>query len=291
LGKPIVSWFSSGGYSYPVVPQVENQYRMNPNDLNWIYVRSDRGHLVPLSGLVQYEMRVSPESLNQFQQLRSATLSANIVQSYTLGQALSFLENAAKQIMTPNMQYTYSGESRIFKQESGEMIYLFIGALVAIYLLMVIKFSSFIDPFIVLISVPLSMIGALVAMHLIHANLNIYTQIGLLMLIGLISKQSILIVDFANHIQAYEGFPIREAVLEAAKIRLRPILMTTFAMVFGAIPLAFAQGAGHIALQQIGAVIIGGLIIGSLFSLFVVPVMYTYLAQRVKPERNTDHIV
>jgi multidrug efflux pump len=284
LGKPIVSWFSSDSWSYPVVPQLLHQFRTHPAELNKVYVRSVSGKLIPLSNLITYQKLVEPQSLNQFQQLRSATLTANLAHGYTLGEALHFIEGKAKQLMTKDMQYTFSGESRIFKQESGEMLYLFLGALLAVYLLMVVKFLSFTDPFIVLISVPLSMIGAFIAMWLIGANLNIYTQIGLLMLIGLISKQGILIVDFANHIQREKGVGIREAVVEASMIRLRPILMTTVAMVFGAIPLVFAQGAGHVALHQIGSVIVGGLTVGSIFSLFVVPTIYTFIGHRLKKQ-------
>lgn len=282
LGKPIIGWFASNGWSYPVVPQAIKSFRMNPESLQQVYVRSDAGKLVELSNLISFKGEVQPQTLNQFSQLRSATISANLTQGYTLGQALTFLQQSASRHMTSDMSYTYSGESRIFKRESGEMGMLFLGALLAVYLLMVAKFSSFVDPFIVLISVPLSMIGAFAAMRCIGADLNIYTQIGLLMLIGLISKQGILIVDFANHIQANEKKPILEAVIEASVIRLRPILMTTFAMVFGAIPLVFSRGAGHTALQQIGAVIIGGLIVGSLFSLFVIPTIYTLLGRKVQ---------
>jgi multidrug efflux pump len=282
LGKPIVGWFQSGSWSYPIVPQLIHEFRKNPKALDLIHVRTASGKLIPLSTLVTYKMAVSPYSLNQFQQLKSATISANITQDYTLGQALNFLDNEANKVMPKNMQYTYSKESRIFKRASGEMAFLFIGALLAVYLLMVLKFASFIDPLVVLISVPLSMVGAFIAIKIMGANLNIYTEIGLLMLIGLISKQGILIVDFANNIQTAGNTTIREAILDAATIRLRPILMTTFAMIFGAIPLACAQGAGHVALSQIGAVIIGGLIVGSLFSLFVVPTIYTFLAHKHK---------
>lgn len=282
LGKPIVGWFSSSGWSYPVVPQLIKQYRLDPEQLGLVQVRSDNGELVPLSSVLTFETKAAPDVLNQFQQLRSATLTANLAPGYTMGQALAYLRNVADQVMTPEMQYTYSGESRIFVNESGQMVYLFIGALLAVYLLMVIKFSSFVDPLIVLISVPLSMIGAFAAIHLVDANLNIYTQIGLLMLVGLISKQSILIVDFANHLQL-QGKTVDEAILEASKIRLRPILMTAFAMIFGAIPLVLSDGPGHVALVQIGAVVIGGLSIGSLFSLFIVPVIYSYIARELKP--------
>jgi multidrug efflux pump len=280
LGEPTIGWFDMTGWSYPIIPRLLPKYYQLPNNLNILTVRSDSGKMVPLSNLVTTQEETVPASLNQFQQLRSDTISANLAHGYSQGQAISYLESVAKQVLPNDMKYDFAGTTREFVQESGQEIMIFLSALMAIYLLLTIKFDSFMDPLIVMISVPLSTLGALFAIYVSGFTLNIYTKIGLVMLIGLISKHGILIVNFANHLQKSEKYDVRTAVLEAAKIRLRPILMTTCAMVFGSIPLAAASGQGHEALTQIGIVLIGGLSFGSLLTLFVVPTFYTLLAKK-----------
>lgn len=281
LGEPTIGWFAMNGWSYPIIPRLLPQYYRLPQDLlNLTTVSSVSGQLIPLSNLVTLQDQTVPDSLNQFQQLRSETIQASLAPGYSQGEALAYLQGVAKDILPSDMKYDFAGTSREFIQANGQAVIIFITALMAIYLLLTIKFDSFVDPLIVMISVPLSTLGALVAIHWSGFTLNIYTKIGLVMLIGLISKHGILIVNFANHLQEEKGYDIRTAVIEAAKIRLRPILMTTGAMVVGAIPLALASGQGHEALHQIGLVIIGGLSFGSILTLFVVPTFYTLLARK-----------
>lgn len=277
LGQPEFNRFTMNGRSYYVIPQIEEQFRTKPNDLYNLYVRTVTGQLVPLSSFVTIHQEVVPQSLNHFQQMRAATISANSAPGYTMGQALSALEKISEQIMPPNMQYDFGGQSRQFIQSSGTMVATFIFAIIFIFLVLSAQFESFRDPLIVMITVPLSTAGALLFLKLSGGTINIYTQIGLVTLIGLISKHGILMVEFANQLQE-EGQSIQQAITNAARIRLRPILMTTAAMVLGALPLALASGAGAASRHQIGVVIIGGMVFGTFFTLFIVPTVYTYLA-------------
>ena len=281
LGKPTVGYFEVLGRSYDVVPQLDESFRDHPEVLNDLYVNTASGSLVPLSQLIKIEETLQPQSLGHFQQMRAARLSADIAPGYSLGLALDYLQGAAKNIVhfDQGIQINYSGLSRQYFDAGNQIAIIFVFAIIVIFLVLAAQFESFRDPLIVLFSLPLSIFGALLVLFLTHNTLNIYSQIGLVTLVGLISKHGILIVEFANKLQS-QGQNIQEAIIEAASIRLRPILMTTAAIVIGAIPLAFATGASAISRQQIGWVIIGGMVIGTLFTLFVVPTMYTYLATR-----------
>lgn len=279
LGEPTINYFAIMGRSYDVITQLQPEFRNTPNALNLMYLRTSSENLVPLANFVTLKEVIQPQSLNHFQQLRSATLSANLAPNYTLGQALSFLQDVSTKIVPSNMQINYSDESRQYIQTAGTMGATFVFALVFIYLILAAQFESFRDPFIVLFSIPLSVFGALLALKFTGSTLNIYSEIGLVTLIGLISKHGILMVEFANQLQD-EGRTVKEAIVEAASIRLRPILMTTGAMVLGAFPLAIATGASSISRRQIGVVIIGGMLIGTIFTLFVVPTIYTYMAHK-----------
>lgn len=282
--EPTIAWFSLDGFSYPVITQAINRARQNPQAVQGVQVKDAGGQLIPLSSVLSFKREVVPLVLTDFQRLHSATLTANLAPGYSLGQALNFLKQQAATVLPKTMKYDYSGESRLFENSHGEMYIIYLASLIAIYLLLIIKFNSFVDPIIILLSVPLAMAGALLAIYFNDFTLNIYTQIGLVMLLGLISKQGIMIVDFANHLQRDEDLSIREAVLKASHLRLRPILMTNAAMILGVIPLIFATGAGHESLQQIGWVIFGGLIFGSVFTLMVVPSLYKLLAKDLAPE-------
>lgn len=284
LAKPIVGWFNMNGRGYSVVPQLSRTFRYNPGQLSHIYIRSQMNKLLPLSELIHITTVTAPQTLNHFQQMRSATISANLVQGYTIGQAVDYLQNVAKKILPPSMKIDYATPTRQYVRSKGAMATIFIVALISIYLLLALKFNSFIDPIIVMMSVPLSTTGALLAMHWMGATLNIFTEIGLVMLIGLVSKHGILLVSFANQRQL-EGESVVQAILDSAYIRIRPVLMTTFAMIFGALPLLFAHGAGSRSLQDIAAVIIGGMFIGSLMTLFIVPAVYTILSVPAKPRK------
>ena len=279
MGQPIIGWFSYKGWGYPVVPQLEEVFRENPEKFQHLKVRAKNGRLVPLSSLVDFEIQAEPQTRNQFQRMKSATLSSHLAHGFTLGEALEFLDGVVEKELPKSIIPDYSGASREFVRSGHRMAILFVFCLGAIYLMLAAQFNSFTDPLVIMVSVPLSVFGALVAMKIVGATLNIYTEIGLVMLIGLISKHGILIVNFANASVA-DGKSPREAVIHAARVRLRPVLMTTCAMVFGAFPLVLARGGGHESLNQIGAVIIGGLSFGTLLTLFVVPVFFTFVCRR-----------
>ena len=225
---------------------------------------------------------VSPRELNHFNQRRSVSITANLAPGYALGEALQFMDDTARQLLPSGYATDLNGISREFRASSGALGLVFVLALMFIFLVLAAQFESFVDPFIILLAVPLSTLGALLALHLSGGTLNVYSQIGLITLVGLISKHGILIVEFSNQLRQ-QGRSTTEAVVEASSLRLRPILMTTGAMVLGALPLALASGAGAESRQQIGWVIVGGMSLGTLLTLFVVPTMYTLLARRRVP--------
>ncbi len=285
LGEPTLNRFGTFGYSYEVIPQVFRKYRLMPDSINMMYVKTIAGDLVPLSNVVKITKNVMPESLDEFQQVHSATLKASIANGYTMGQVLNFLEGYVNTHMPEKFNYDFIGQTRQYVHSQGALFHAFVFALALIYLLLAAHFNSFRDPLIVMLSVPLAITGALYVMYLTGSALNIYTKVGLLMLVGLISKHGILIVDFAN-IRQRSGLSRFDAAIEGASIRLRPILMTASAMIFGALPLVLSHGAGSIARREIGWVIIGGMALGTCLTLFVVPTFYSLIAKKVeaKPE-------
>lgn len=281
LGGNALTRFNIEGQSYDVIPQVPRAFRLNPDKINDIYIPAGQnGDSIPLSSVVNLKMTVTPNSLNQFQQLNSATLQALPVPGKSIPECLAFLKNAAKNILPEGVTIDFGGQSRQVMQEGNAMVYTFFFAILIIYLVLAVQFESFRDPLIVLISVPMSIAGALIPLNLGFATLNIYSGIGLVTLIGLISKHGILMVDFANKLQAKEGLGIKDAIIKSASIRLRPILMTTAAMVLGVLPLIMASGAGKNSRHDIGLVIACGMLIGTCFTLFVVPAMYTFFAKK-----------
>jgi multidrug efflux pump len=279
LGGNYVNRFSLEGRSYKVIPQVQRRYRINPDQLQEFRVKNRDGDLVTLGAIVSVDNSVQPQRLQRFQQRNSATLSAVPIPGVALGDALAYLEEQAAEIFPRGYELDYAGASRQYMQERGTLITTFFFALLVIYLVLAAQFESFRDPLIMLVSVPMSIAGALVFLTLGAATVNIYTQVGLITLIGLISKHGILIVQFANQLQADEGMDKRGAIERAAAIRLRPILMTTAAMALGVVPLLLASGAGAAARFDIGLVIFTGMAIGTLFTIFVVPAMYLLLAR------------
>lgn len=279
IGNNFINYFSKDGYSFEVIPQVPRKLRNNPAELKRIQIKTASGKMIPLSTVISYSYSAQPTSLEQFNQLNSAEISAGLMPGVSLGQAYDFLSSVADRILPSNVSYDTGGALRQYLQEGDSLVWAFIFALIIIYLVLSAQFESFRDPFIILISVPMSICGALIPIYLGISTLNIYTEIGLITLIGLISKHGILIVEFANKLQAQESLSIRDAVEKAAAIRLRPVLMTTFSMVFGVVPLVFAGGAGAVSRFDIGLVIAMGMLIGTCFTLFVVPTMYTYLAK------------
>ena len=278
MGGGYVNRFNLEGRAYKVIPQVEDQFRMDEDQLNNYYIRAGNGDMIPLSTLVSITRDIAPNSLHQFQQLNAVTIQG-VMQPGKLGAALTMLQTEAASILPAGYYINYAGQSRQFVQEGGGLLYTFAFALIIIFLVLAAQFESFRDPFIILVAVPLSIFGALLPIFLGMATINIYTQIGLVTLIGLISKHGILMVEFANKLQEAEGLNRREAIEKAATIRLRPILMTTAAIVLGVMPLVLASGAGAASRFSIGLVISTGMAIGTLFTLFVVPVIYTMLAR------------
>lgn len=279
LGGNFVNRFSIQGRAYKVIPQVERRYRQNADQINYFPVATRSGELISLANLVSFESSVEPQELRRFQQLNSATLSGVPAPGVAVGTALEFLDNKIREIAPRGFTVDYAGSSRQYIQEGSTLIATFFFAIVIIYLVLAAQFESFRDPLVMLISVPMSIAGALVFLTLGAATVNMYTQVGLITLIGLISKHGILIVEFANQLQEKEGHSKRDAIERAAAIRLRPVLMTTAAMVLGVVPLLLATGAGAVSRYNLGLVIATGMSIGTLFTIFVVPAMYMVVAK------------
>lgn len=287
LGEAETNRFSIEGRSYKVIPQADRGFRLTKEWLERYYVRTSGGSLVPLSTVITLTQTVEPNTLKQYQQLNSVTLQGFVLPPNSLGDGLSFLEEALQEVAPSGFRIGHEGESRRFIEESQSFLALFGTSLIFIYLVLSAQFNSFRDPLIVLVSVPLSIFGALVPLAMGLATLNIYTQVGLLTLIGLISKHGILIVDFANARLA-EGTSRAEAVLQAAKLRLRPILMTTFATVLGVLPLLVAFGAGANSRFAIGLMIAAGMLVGTVFTLFVLPTFYVLLGREPELDSSQD---
>ena len=287
LGGRLVTRFKQDGEQYDVIVQVARDGRDTPERISEIYVRSRSGEMVPLSNLVTVREGVSPRGIAHFQRVRAATVNANLAPGFTQGEALAYMSEAARRVLPANVQTDLQGQAREFRDSSNDIYFVFLLALGFIYLVLAAQFESFVDPFVIILTVPLAMAGALLALQLSGNTLNIYSQIGLITLVGLITKHGILLVEFANQLRD-RGRSIREAVVEAAELRLRPILMTTGAMVLGAVPLARAVGAGAESRQVIGWVIVGGMSLGTLLTLFVVPTAYTLLAREGRGARERE---
>lgn len=280
LGGNYVNRFNLQGRSYQVIPQVPREKRLTPEALGSYYVPTATGAQLPLATVVSIETGTDPNALTHFNQLNSATFSAVPMPGVTIGQAVDFLEGEAKKL-PQGFSHDYLADSRQYVQEGNQLAITFFFALIIIFLVLAAQFESLRDPLVIMISVPMAMVGALIPLFFGAATINIYTQVGLLTLIGLISKHGILMVEFANELQLKEGLDRRSAIEMAARVRLRPILMTTAAMVAGLLPLLTASGAGAASRFSIGLVVVAGLSIGTLFTLFVLPAVYVAIA--------TDH--
>jgi multidrug efflux pump len=277
LGGGYVNYFSISGRSYRVIPQVLQADRLNPHQVLDYYINTPGGEVIQASTVAKIKHQVVPRSLNHFQQLNSATISG--VSGMSQGDALKYLSDLVKEVAPTGYTVDYAGQSRQFTQESGGFGGTLLFAVIIVFLALAAQFNSLRDPIVILVSVPLALFGALIFVNL-FTSLNIYTEVGLVTLMGLISKHGILMVEFANHSQL-AGMSKREAIEHAAAVRLRPILMTTAAMVLGVVPLVIASGAGAAGRFNMGLVISTGLAIGTLFTLFVVPAFYMLL--------STDH--
>ncbi|MBC7445322.1 MAG: efflux RND transporter permease subunit [Polaromonas sp.] len=289
LGGRNVTRYKRDADQYDVIVQVAASGRSTPDDIERIYVRGQKAGgvdtMIPLSSLVTVKESVSPRELNHFGQRRSVSITASLAPDYSLGEALRFMDQTAAKVLKTGYSTDLNGTSREFKNSQGALVIVFVLALVFIFLVLAAQFESFIDPLVIMLSVPLSMVGALLALKWSGGSLNVYSQIGLITLVGLITKHGILIVEFTNQLRG-QGMEMVDALVNASAQRLRPILMTTGAMVLGALPLALATGAGAESRIQIGWVIVGGMSLGTLLTVFVVPTMYALLARRSVPGAN-----
>ena len=285
LGGRNVTRYKRDAEQYDVIVQTQASGRSTPEDIDRIYVRGKNEAMIPLSALVKVRESVSPRELNHFGQRRSVSITASLSADYSLGEALTFMNQTAGKVLKTGYSTDLNGTSREFKNSQGSLAIVFVLALVFIFLVLAAQFESFVDPLVIMLSVPLSMIGALLALKWSGGSLNVYSQIGLITLVGLITKHGILIVEFTNQLRG-QGMEMIDALVKASAQRLRPILMTTGAMVLGAVPLAIATGAGAESRRQIGWVIVGGMSLGTLLTIFVVPTMYTLFARKAIPGAN-----
>ncbi len=289
LGGRNVTRYKRDAEQYDVIVQTQLSGRTTPEDIDRIYVRGQKNGvdaMIPLSALVKVKESVSPRELNHFGQRRAVSITANLAPDYSLGEAIKFMDQTSAKILKTGYSTDLNGTSREFKSSQGALAIVFVLALLFIFLVLAAQFESFIDPLVIMLSVPLSMIGALLALKWSGGSLNVYSQIGLITLVGLITKHGILIVEFTNQLRA-KGMDMIDALVKASAQRLRPILMTTGAMVLGALPLALADGAGAESRTQIGWVIVGGMSLGTLLTIFVVPTMYSLFARQAIPGANT----
>ena len=285
LGGRAVTRYKRDAEQYDVIVQTQMSGRNSPDDIDNIYVRGRNDIVIPLNALVKVRESVSPRELNHFGQRRSVSITANLAPEYALGDALKFLDKTAAGILKTGYTTELNGTSREFRNSQGALVIVFVLALFFIFLVLAAQFESFVDPLVIMLSVPLSMFGALMTLKLTGGTLNVYSQIGLITLVGLITKHGILIVEFTNQLRE-QGVETFDAVVKASGQRLRPILMTTGAMVLGALPLALAKGAGAESRIQIGWVIVGGMTFGTLLTVFVVPTMYSLFARKKIPGPN-----
>jgi multidrug efflux pump len=279
LGGRKASTFMREGREYPVIIKTKSQHRSTGSDIEHLQVRGTAGNLIPLNNLVAIHETVAPRQLNHYDKLRSVTITTGIEPGATLGQSLASLERVARKHLPAGATISYAGESKEFKESGGALHLTFILALLVIYLILAAQFESFRHPATVLVSVPPALAGALLALALSYGTMNIYSQIGLMILIGLVTKNAILIVEFANQL-CERGMALRSAIIEASALRLRPIIMTTAATILAALPLALATGAGAAGRRHIGLVVIGGLMLSTALTLYFVPVVHTLLAGR-----------
>ncbi|MBV6422688.1 MAG: Efflux pump membrane transporter BepE [Steroidobacteraceae bacterium] len=288
LGGNYVNYFSISGRAYRVISQVAQVDRLNPAQLDNYYIRTPGGEMIPASTVARLTYQTVPESINHFQQLNSATISGVIAPSVSLGSALTFMQDALREVAPTGYSADFAGQSRQYIQESSGFLLTLLFAIVIVFLALSAQFESFRDPLVILVAVPMATFGALLFINLGLATLNIYTEVGLVTLVGLISKHGILMVEFANDLQRQQGYGKRAAIEEAAVVRLRPILMTTLAMVLGVVPLVAAAGAGAAGRHSMGLVIFTGLSIGTLFTLFVVPAVYLVIGTNHQARRTGE---
>jgi Cation/multidrug efflux pump len=291
MGSRIVTRFLDRGEEYNVILQARDEDRASPNDLNNIYVRSaTTGTLVPLSNLVTVTETAGARELKRFNRLRSITITAHLKPGYSLGEALRYFEELVRTELPSHAQINYDGESREYVRSGGALYATFALALAIVFLVLAAQFESFKHPIIIMMTVPLAVAGALLGLYFSGGSINIFSQIGCIMLIGLAAKNGILIVEFANQLRD-RGEEFMEAIVQASAIRLRPVLMTSLCTVFGAVPLMLATGAGAESRRAIGAVIVYGVTFSMLLTLYVVPVVYSVVAKNTLSPEHTSKLI
>jgi len=285
-----LDYFLMSGKQYQVIAQVDRANRDAPLDLKSVYVRSDKGQLVQLDNVVKVEESAAPPAIYHFNRYKSATVQAGLAEGYTIGQGIEEMQRISKKMLDPSFSTALSGPSRDFAEGSSNILFAFGFALLLIYLVLAAQFESFMDPVIVMLTVPLAISGAFISLWLFNQTLNIFSEIGMITLVGLVTKNGILIVEFANQ-RMEHGLKKYDAVVEAATARLRPILMTSFAVVLGAVPIAFALGAGAKSRVSLGIVIMGGMMFSLILTLYVIPMMYVLLAAKTRRDPDTEPVV
>jgi len=284
LSNRRLGYFTMSGKQYQVMGQVERAQRDDPNDLSKYYVRNDNNELISLQHLIHMEETTSPSQIYHYNRYKSATISANLAQGKTIGDGIAAMNSiynqlVQKKVIDDSFTTSLGGASKDYQESSSNTLFAFLLALALIYLILAAQFESFIDPLIIMLTVPLAIAGAVLSLWMFGQTLNIFSQIGMIMLIGLVTKNGILIVEYANHIRE-KGSSAAKSALYASSMRLRPILMTSLAMIFGALPLALSLGAASTSRIPLGIVIVGGVLFSLILSLFIVPVMYTFLSRK-----------
>jgi multidrug efflux pump len=270
-------YFIMEGKQYEVIGQLMAQFRNDPDALKSLYVRNSRGELIPLENLISIEENINPAAIFAYNRYISATISAGLTQGATLGDGIRELDRIAKEILPPSIKTSLAGQSRDYQESSSSLIFVFVLGIILIYLILAAQFESFVDPFIILLTVPLAIAGALFSLWYFRQTLNIFSEIGIVMLIGLVTKNGILIVEFANQ-RKLEGMAKISAVQSAAMSRFRPILMTSSAMILGIMPIALNIGASSESRQSLGIAVVGGLIFSTFLTLYLIPAFYSYLS-------------
>jgi multidrug efflux pump len=290
LGSVRATTFVDAGKEYDVLVQADRAHRAQPQDIGRLQVRGRDGTLVPLSGLVTITELAEPGQLNRFNRLRAITISARLAPGYPLGDAIAYAQRVAAEELPDTAQVQFAGQSREYLASGGAAAFTFGMALLVVFLVLAAQFESFVHPLVIMLTVPLAVLGALLGLALTGNSLNLFSQIGIVMLVGLAAKNGILIVEFANQ-RRDEGLEIGAAVVDAAATRLRPILMTSIATVTGALPLVFASGAGSASRGAIGVVVVAGVLLSTFLSLFVIPAFYLLLARRTRPPEERGRML
>ena len=282
-----LAYFIQNGFQYSVIAQVERNDRNKPDDITKLYVRNNLNQNIPLSSVIQMKESTNPATLYHFNRYKAATISASLSEGYTIGDGITAMNDISKRLLDESFQTALTGPSRDYAESSSNILFAFGLALILIYLVLSAQFESFLDPFTIMFTVPLALAGALLSLWIFNQTLNIFSEIGMIMLIGLVTKNGILIVEFANQRRSH-GLKKMEAVIDAATQRLRPILMTSLATSFGALPIALSLGASSASRVPLGIVVVCGIIFSLIFTLFVIPAIYTFISGKHKTEEELN---